>query len=165
MIDPATGMRAGERYIVESLERTRHFLGFFLDGKYYLGPELMTAVGWLEGQQFFYDELDPTGEPVFPNRLAGTVDNLMLILADGARLRLNEMPYKAERDPADSPISLRPSFSAHLLTPSSDQRPAQCGWRSGKHPYPILLAAGAAFILGVLLGVKQSTSRPTRKLP
>jgi hypothetical protein len=25
MIDPATGMKAGERYIVESLERTRHF--------------------------------------------------------------------------------------------------------------------------------------------
>lgn len=46
----------------------RHFPGFFLDGKYYLGPELMTAIGWLEGQQFYYDELDPTGEPVFPNQ-------------------------------------------------------------------------------------------------
>ena len=68
MIDPATGMKAGERYIVESLERTRHFPGFFLDGKFYLGPELMTAIGWLEGQQFYYDELDPTGEPVFPNQ-------------------------------------------------------------------------------------------------
>jgi hypothetical protein len=72
MIDPATGMKAGERYIVESLERTRHFPGFFLDGKYYLSPELMTAIGWLEGQQFYFDELDPTGEPVFPNRLACT---------------------------------------------------------------------------------------------
>ena len=165
MIDPATGMKTGERYIVESLERTRHFPGFFLDGKYYLGPELMTAIGWLEGQHFFYDELDPTGEPVFPNRLAGTVDNLTLILADGARLPLNEMPYKAERNIADSSISLDPSFSAHLRTPSSDQRPAEGGWRSGKHPYPILLAAGAAFLFGVLLGVKKSPRRPTRKLP
>jgi len=47
----------------------RHFPGFFLDGKYYLGPELMTAIGWLEGQQFYYDELDPTGEPVFPTNI------------------------------------------------------------------------------------------------
>ena len=40
MIDPKTGMKPGERYVVESLERTQHFPGFFLDGKYYLGPEL-----------------------------------------------------------------------------------------------------------------------------
>ena len=45
MIDTATGMRPGERYAVENLERTPNFSGFFLDGKYYLGPELMTAVG------------------------------------------------------------------------------------------------------------------------
>ena len=49
MIHSLTGMRPGERYAVESLERTRNFSGFFLDGKYYLEPELMTAVGWLEG--------------------------------------------------------------------------------------------------------------------
>ncbi|WP_431034794.1 hypothetical protein [Pseudomonas yamanorum] len=116
MIDPATGMKAGERYIVESLERTRHFPGFFLDGKYYLGPELMTAIGWLEGQQFYYDELDPRGEPVFPNRLAGTVENLTLILADGARLPLNEIPYEAEIDPSD--ISIPPPLSSgHRLNP------------------------------------------------
>ena len=68
MIDTATGMRPGERYAVENLERTPNFSGFFLDGKDDLGPELMTAVGWLEGQTFIYDELDATGEPVFPNR-------------------------------------------------------------------------------------------------
>ena len=51
MIDSATGMSPGERYAVESLERTRSFCGFFLDGKYYLGPELLTAVGWLEGRE------------------------------------------------------------------------------------------------------------------
>jgi hypothetical protein len=38
MINPATGMKAGERYIVESLERTRHFPGFFLAGNITLAP-------------------------------------------------------------------------------------------------------------------------------
>ena len=163
MINPATGMKAGERYIVESLEPTRHFPGFFLDGKYYLGPELMTAIGWLEGQQSFYDELDPTGEPVFPNRLAGTVENLTLILADGAQLPLNAMPYKAEIGPTDSSISLDPSSSESLPTPSSDQHGVTGSRRSGKHPYPILLAAGAALIVGILLGVKESNRRFIRK--
>ena len=164
MIDPATGMKAGERYLVESLERTRHFPGFFLDGKYYLGPELMTAIGWLEGQQFYYDELDPTGEPVFPNRLAGTVEDLTLILADGARLPLNEMPYEADFDPSDSPISRDPSSSGHRPTSSIDQHEAEGVRMSGNHPYPILLAAGAALILGILFGVKQAKRLPARKL-
>ncbi|VEF10832.1 short chain dehydrogenase/reductase family oxidoreductase [Pseudomonas fluorescens] len=52
MIDPATGMEAGQRHVVEGLKRKKHFTGFVLDGKYHLGPELMTARGWLEGQQF-----------------------------------------------------------------------------------------------------------------
>lgn len=164
MIDPATGMKAGERYIVESLERTRHFPGFFLDGKYYLGPELMTAIGWLEGQQFYYDELDPTGKPVFPNRLAGTVEELTLILADGARLPLIEMAYEAQIDPSDSPISRDPSSWAHRPASPSDQHGVEGVWMSGKHPYPILLAAGAALILGILFGAKQAKRLPTRKL-
>jgi hypothetical protein len=95
MIAPSTGMKPGERYTVESIERAHHFPGFFLDGKYYLGPELLTAVGWLEGEQFFYDELDPTGEPVFADRVAGVIEDLTLTLADGARLQLNRMPYEA----------------------------------------------------------------------
>lgn len=164
MIEPATGMKAGERYIVESLERTRHFPGFFLDGKFYLGPELMTAIGWLEGQQFYYDELDPTGEPAFPNRLAGTVEDLTLILADGVRLPLNEMPYEAEIDPSDIPISRNPSSSGHRPTSTSDQHEVEGVWMSGKHPYPILLAAGAALILGIVFGVKQAKRLPPRKL-
>lgn len=102
MIDPSTGMKPGERYAVESLERTRHFPGFFLDGKYYLSPELMTSVGWLEGQTFYYDELDPTGEPVFANRVAGTIENMTLTLTDGARLNLNEVRYNA-RDESPPP--------------------------------------------------------------
>jgi hypothetical protein len=97
MIDPATGMRPGERYNVDSLERAPHFPGFFLDGKYYLEPELQTAVGWLEGQQFLYDQLDPTGEPVYPGRVVGTIEDLTLTLGDGARLALNTVPYEAQQ--------------------------------------------------------------------
>ncbi|MNK84320.1 Glucose 1-dehydrogenase [compost metagenome] len=109
MIDPSTGMKPGERYAVESLERTKHFPGFFLDGKYYLGPELMTAVGWLEGQTFFYDELDPAGEPVFPDRVAGTIENLTLNLADGARLNLYEVRYHAREELMASGVDNRPA--------------------------------------------------------
>lgn len=89
MIAPATGMKPGERYAIESVERAPHFPGFFLDGKYYLGPELNTPVGWLEGQQFLYDQLDPEGEPVYPDRVVGTVQDLTLVLADGLRLKLS----------------------------------------------------------------------------
>lgn len=109
MIDPATGMKVGERYAVESLERTRHFPGFFLDGKYYLGPELMTAVGWLEGQKFLYDQLYPTGEPVFPDRVVGTIENLTLTLADGARLTLNEVQYHAKEELMAPEVEKRPT--------------------------------------------------------
>jgi len=96
MISPATGMRAGERYAIESVERAPHFPGFFLDGKYYLGPELNTAVGWLEGQTFLYDQLDPEGEPVYPDRVAGTIEDLTLVMADGVRLKLT--PLRPEID-------------------------------------------------------------------
>ena len=98
MIDSATGMKPGERYLIESQERTRNFPGFFLDGKYYLGPELMTAVGWLEGQKFLYDELDAVGDPVFPDRVAGVIEDLTLILNDGARLKLKEFLFHAPEE-------------------------------------------------------------------
>lgn len=81
MMNAATGMKPGERYQVENAERGYQFQGFFLDGKYYLGPELLTAVGWLEGQRFVYDDLDASGEPVFPDRVAGTIEDLVLIMA------------------------------------------------------------------------------------
>lgn len=93
MIDSSTGMKQGERYVVEKLENAQDFAGFFLDGKYFLGPELTTSVGWLEGQQFLYDKLDSAGEPVFPDRVAGTIEDLTLTLIDGARLKLNKMQY------------------------------------------------------------------------
>ncbi len=88
MIDQATGMKSGERYRVKNVERAHQFPGFFQDGKYYLGPELLTAVGWLEGTRFIYDSLDAEGEPVFPNREAGTVEGLTLTLVDGTALEL-----------------------------------------------------------------------------
>lgn len=108
MIDPVTGMRPGERYSVESLERAHQFPGFFLDGKYYLGPELLTAVGWLEGQRFIYDALDATGEPVFPGRAAGDIKDLTLTLVDGTRLQLTPSDAWATEDDRRSPPGGRP---------------------------------------------------------
>ncbi|MBF8757582.1 hypothetical protein [Pseudomonas guariconensis] len=88
MLDPATGMQPGERYTVDNEERTWQFTGFFLDGKYYLDTDLNTAVGWLEGVRFYYDDVDPDGQPIFPDRLAGTIEDLVLTLVDGATLKL-----------------------------------------------------------------------------
>ncbi|QXI18649.1 SDR family oxidoreductase [Pseudomonas hamedanensis] len=99
MIAPATGMKPGTCYAIESVERAPQFPGFFLDGKYYLGPELQTAVGWLEGQDFIYDQLDPTGEPIYPDRRVGQIQNLALTLGDGQRLALNEIPYPTTAEP------------------------------------------------------------------
>ncbi|MBA1380354.1 SDR family oxidoreductase [Pseudomonas brassicacearum] len=113
MISPATGMRTGERYAVESVERAPHFPGFFLDGKYYLGPELNTAVGWLEGEKFLYDQLDPEGEPVYPDRVAGTIEDLTLIMADGVRLKLTPMWPEIDQ-PAGEPASSRETKSYPL---------------------------------------------------
>ncbi|MCW8277394.1 short chain dehydrogenase [Pseudomonas sp. PCH199] len=141
MIASLTGMKPGERYVVESIERAHHFPGFFLDGKYYLEPELQTAVGWLEGQQFLYDQLDPTGEPVFPERVAGTIEDLTLILADGARLTLSEDPFRAQ---ADLPIQLTAA------------RPVQ---KFEQRPSPLLVAAAALLFGGCLLALNRFRGR------
>ena len=100
MIDQATGMKPGERYRVDNIERAHQFPGFFLDGKYYLGPELLTAVGWLEGTTFIYDSLDAQGEPVFPDRVAGTLEGLRLMLVDGTALELSRLDSSALLAPA-----------------------------------------------------------------
>ncbi|NUT77778.1 short chain dehydrogenase [Pseudomonas sp. C1C7] len=141
MIAPATGMKPGERYVVDSVERAHHFPGFFLDGKYYLGPELQTAVGWLEGQQFFYDQLDPTGEPVFPGRIAGIVEDLTLTLGDGARLELSPEPFRARVDIALARI---------------DARPLQT---FAQRPSPLLVAAAALLVGGCLLLINRIGGR------
>lgn len=115
MIDSATGMKPGTCYRVDNLERVHQFPGFFLDGRYYLGPELLTAVGWLEGQQFIYDNVDATGEPMFPDRVAGTVHALTLTLVDGTQLALLEAPVLAEADATeDWPATPR---GLHALMP------------------------------------------------
>lgn len=98
MIDPTTGMKAGERYAVENIERAHQFPGFFLDGKYFLGPELLTAVGWLEGKRFIYDNLDATGEPIFPGRAAGNIEDLTLTLVDGTALKLSRLQVSMADD-------------------------------------------------------------------
>lgn len=105
MIDQATGMKSGERYRVENVERAHQFPGFFQDGKYYLGPELLTAVGWLEGTRFIYDSLDAEGEPVFPNREAGTVEGLTLTLVDGTSLELSRIEASDAIAPLDPSAS------------------------------------------------------------
>ena len=135
MIAPETGMKPGQRYRIESVERAPQFSGFFLDGKYYLGPELQTAIGWLEGQIFFYDQLDPTGEPVYPGRIAGTIEGLTLVMPDGLRLEIEEAPYLAE--PA-APV--RASVAGRIERIS----------RQPIRPSP-LLVAGAAMLIGVCL--------------
>lgn len=48
-------------------------------------------MGWLEGTRFIYDSLDAEGEPVFPNREAGTVEGLTLTLIDGTSLELSRI--------------------------------------------------------------------------
>lgn len=140
MIDPATGMKAGERYQVESIERAHQFPGFFLDGKYYLGPELLTAVGWLEGTRFIYDSLDPEGEPVFPDRVAGEIRDLALTLVDGAVLPVTLVEASAFVEPEDG------------WEPVEQASPKL-------HKAPGLLLAGAMVLLG---GVALATLRRRR---
>ncbi|MFJ2524888.1 SDR family oxidoreductase [Pseudomonas sp. P1B16] len=117
MIDHATGMKPSERYRVENLERAHQFPGFFQDGKYYLGPELLTAVGWLEGTKFIYDSLDAEGEPVFPDRVAGSIEGLKLVLIDGTSLALSRIEASATLSPATDDIEQHPQ-------PAGPARPA-----------------------------------------
>lgn len=97
-----TGMKAGERYIIENVDGAPEFTGFFLDGKYFLHPELLTAVGWMDGDQFMVDQVSSVGESAFPGGLAGTIIDLTLKLKDGTTLTLAEVEVLAQvDDPAD----------------------------------------------------------------
>ena len=122
MIDQATGMKPGERYSVENLERAHQFPGFFQDGKYYLSPELLTAIGWLEGDRFIYDSLDAEGEPIFPGRVAGTISDLTLNLVDGTSLQLSRIEASETfTAPLTEPIS--PAVEPPPLTRSPIRGP------------------------------------------
>jgi short-subunit dehydrogenase len=110
MIDPTTGMKPGERYSFDRLGDTHPFTGFFLDGKYFRAPDDMTALGWLEGRRFLYDDFDAAGEPVFPERFAGTINDLTLTLGSGGSVSLTRQDNLAEDpraypDPAPAPAS------------------------------------------------------------
>lgn len=153
MIEPVTGMKPGERYYVEHLERGHHFRGFFLDGKYYLAPELLTAVGWLEGQRFLYDDLDASGEPVFPDRVAGIVENLTLTLADGTSLRLNNID-------ADAFEALSATSSGNL-SPSAADTPRIANPRpKARYNAPIIFVITASVLIA---GVATAWLRHTRR--
>jgi hypothetical protein len=156
MIAPETGMKPGERYRIESVERAPQFSGFFLDGKYYLGPELQTAVGWLEGQKFLYDQLDPNGEPVYPDRIVGTITARTLELADGLRLSIEEMPFQAE---AVTPLRTFADVNVETRPLAISQRHTAAGLRQPMQP-SALLVAGAALLVGLcLLAINRSGGR------
>jgi hypothetical protein len=156
MIAPETGMKAGERYSIESVERAPQFSGFFLDGKYYLGPELQTAVGWLEGQNFFYDQLDPNGEPVYPDRIVGTITARTLELSDGLRLSIEKMPFQAE---AVSPLRTFDEATVETRPLAISRRHTASGLRQPMQP-SALLVAGAALLVGLcLLAINRSGRR------
>jgi len=162
MIDQTTGMKPGERYSVENVERAHQFPGFFLDGKYYLGPELLTAVGWLEGTTFIYDSLDAQGEPVFPDRVAGTLEGLKLMLIDGTALALSRIEASSilasatdefEQDPPPA----EPSRPAPIKGPLHGKVVDITGASSGigraekrKDNTPLLVSAA---VLGLIAGL------------
>jgi hypothetical protein len=150
MIDPATGMKRGERYCVENVERAHQFPGFFQDGKYYLGPELLTAVGWLEGTRFIYDSLDAEGEPVFADRVAGTIEGLALKLVDGTALQLSPMEDSATFEPVTQ--AMPPAVTA-----PDQSLPASVGWRRLNNGKLILVGAAVlGFVAGFLItGVRR----------
>ncbi|MBI6952006.1 short chain dehydrogenase [Pseudomonas sp. CCOS 191] len=155
MIDPATGMKPGERYAVDNLERVHPFTGFFLDGKYYLGPELLTAVGWLEGRRFIYDNLDATGEPVFANRIAGEIKDLVLTLADGTPLavsRLEHWPPDEGAGEVEQPGQRPSTPEAPAFAAVQGRRLLAGVERLQRHPAAILATALAlGFVAGWVL--------------
>ena len=182
MIDSAIGMKPGERYLIESPERTRNFPGFFLDGKYYLGPELLTAVGWLEGQKFLYDELDAVGEPVFPDRVAGVIEDLTLILSDGARLKLKAFLFHAQEEqtvPITTPrgdvqapnrprrlhdeVVVMTGASNGIGRAAAHAFAAEGGRREAQKNRPMLIVAVAALALGgIALALARRTAEKRR---
>jgi hypothetical protein len=139
-----TGMKTGERYIIENVEGAPEFRGFFLDGKYFLHPELLTAVGWMDGDQFMVDQVSSVGESAFPGGLAGTIIDLTLKLKDGTTLTLAEVEVSAQvDDPADQ---------------SSDQANQRLAIQNP--PQAFLIATTAAMVVvGYIVGRLLETRR------
>lgn len=144
-IDPATGMKPGERYSVERLGDTHPFTGFFLDGKYYLAPELLTAVGWLEGQRFIYDDLDAGGTPVYPDRIVGSINGLTLNLEGGESFPLINIDSDIAFDPV--PPRTQPSTQT-LIEPVASVENVQSRWRELLNKAPALLVIASMALVG-----------------
>lgn len=119
-----TGMKPGARYVIENVEGAPEFPGFFLDGKYFLHPELLTAIGWMDADRFIFDQVNSTGEPAFPGGMAGIINDLTLKLEDGTSLNLAELEVSDQLggradeavDQADERLTVNnPSHPAFLL--------------------------------------------------
>ncbi|WP_049870534.1 hypothetical protein [Pseudomonas cremoricolorata] len=180
LIDPATGMKPGERYQIEQREGAHAFDGFFLDGKYFLEADLLTAVGWLEDQRFIYDRVQASGEPEFAERHAGDISDLSLTLVDGTLLKLTpldvEVAVKADVERAGEDTAQAPAPAQAAGSPSdepaeqstqseSDQASPQQPEQAKSHACPasttvqVLAAAAAALLVGVAAGVALSRCR------
>ncbi|MFJ5300911.1 short chain dehydrogenase [Pseudomonas sp. NPDC088368] len=115
-----TGMMAGRRYSIENVRGAPEFAGFFLDDKYFLHPELLTAIGWLDGDHFIYDQLSSTGEFAFPGGVAGTIKDLTLTLGDGRSLTITELETAAQPEG----VTEQTCGSADELLPEKRPNPA-----------------------------------------
>lgn len=142
-----SGMKPGERYNIEHQVDGPHFPGFFLDEKYYLSPDLLTAVGWLEDQQFLYDALDGNGEPLFPERRVGFIEDLMLTLHDGSQLRIAVLPVHLDADEAhESQAAPVPAHAVLAPQLTSVQRGSNAGRLRGALGVLMVLGVGALLV-------------------
>ena len=91
MLEASTGMKPGLRYCLENPANGVVFDGFFQDGQYFDSKHHRVPIGWLEGNNFIYNEVDGNGNPRFPNRLAGVLKNLVLTMYDGTTIQTREV--------------------------------------------------------------------------
>ncbi len=135
MIAPQTGMKPGQRYRIESVERAPQFSGFFLDGRYYLGLNCRPPSAGLKGKCFSTTSSTLPVSRFIRAGIAGTIEGLTLVMPDGLRLEIEEAPYLAE------PLApVRASLTGRIERIS----------RQPIRPSP-LLVAGAAMLVGVCL--------------
>jgi hypothetical protein len=101
---------------------------------------------------------------VYPDRVAGTIEDLTLTLADGARLKVNRLPYSVQGSPltqktqkATDDSRPQPSRAFHdkqgviqgVIDRASDGigRAATQAFAAAPRP-SLMLAAGAALLFG-----------------
>jgi hypothetical protein len=91
MLDESTGMQLGKRYRIESPLGDLLIDGFFLDGTFFDSDHHRAPLGWLEANNFIFNAVDGNGTPIYPNRIAGEIHNLVLTLADGKTLGIRHV--------------------------------------------------------------------------